>query len=66
MKKYNSIALLDQLQADTRQMILRVTQLQYADPGLLLENPGPGQWSVVEILDHLNSYTRYYMGALEN
>ena len=66
MKKYNSIALLDQLQADTRQMILRVTQLQYADPGLLLENPGPGQWSVVEILDHLNSYTRYYLGALEN
>ncbi len=65
MKKFNSIELLDQLQSDVREMILRVNQLKSADPGVLLEQPAPGKWSVVEILEHLNSYNRYYNPALE-
>ncbi|HUM64245.1 MAG TPA: DinB family protein [Chitinophagaceae bacterium] len=65
MKKFNSIELLDQLQSDVRQMILRVNQLKSADPGVLLEQPAPGKWSVVEILEHLNSYNLFYNPALE-
>ena len=66
MKKFNSTELLDQLQSDVRQMILRVNQLKSADPGFLLEQPAPGKWSVVEVLEHLNSYTTYYLVAIEN
>lgn len=66
MKKYNSTELLDQLQSDIRQMILRVNQLKTADPGVLLEQPAPGKWSAVEILEHLNSYNRYYNPAIES
>lgn len=66
MKKFKSTELLDQLQSDVRQMILRVNQLKSADPGFLLEQPAPGKWSVVEVLEHLNSYTTYYLKAVEN
>lgn len=65
MKSYNSIELLEQLQADTRQLILTATHLQAIDPGLLLQEPVPGKWSVIQVLEHLNSYGRYYLLAIE-
>ena len=65
MKKYRSIGLLEQLQSDTRQLILAANYLQTTDPGLLSERPAPGKWSVVQILAHLNSYGTYYLLALE-
>lgn len=65
MKSYKSIELLDQLQADVRQMILTANHLKAADPGILLEQPAPGKWSVIEVLEHLNSYSRYYLLAIE-
>lgn len=64
MKKFDSIQLLDQLQSDVRHMILRINQLRLADTGMLLEQPAPGKWSVIEILEHLNSYNRYYNPAI--
>src|SRR5436190_14674503 len=65
MKKYKSIELLEHLQADTRQLILVAKYLQSADPGLLLQEPAPGKWSVIQVLEHLNSYGRYYLLAIE-
>jgi len=65
MKKYKSIELLEHLQADTRQLILMGKYLQSADPGLLLQEPAPGKWSVIQVLEHLNSYGRYYLLAIE-
>jgi hypothetical protein len=65
MKRYNAIRLIDQLQSDIRQIILRVNQLKSADPGILLEQPAPGKWSIIEIIEHLNSYNRYYNKAIE-
>ena len=66
MRRYNASQLIDQLQAHVRQMILRVTQLKTTDPGVLLEQPAPGKWSIVEILSHLNSYSSYYNKAIES
>lgn len=31
----------------------------------LLSQPAPGKWSAVQCLDHLNSYGRYYLPAIE-
>lgn len=65
MKKLNSMELLEQLQADARQLIVIATYLEKEDPGNLLEQPEPGRWSVTQVLEHLNSYGRYYLPAME-
>lgn len=65
MKKYNSLELLNQLQADVRQMILEANYLQSTDPGILLQQPATGKWSVIQVLEHLNSYGNYYLLAIE-
>lgn len=65
MKKYKSLELLDQLQADVRQLILEATHLKSTDPGILLQEPAAGKWSVIQVLEHLNSYGDYYLVAIE-
>jgi hypothetical protein len=65
MKVFNSNTLIDQLQADARQLIATATFLKNEDPGALLEQPGPGKWSVIQVLEHLNSYSDYYIPALQ-
>jgi DinB family protein len=65
MKSFKSIDLIEQLQADIRQLILAATYLEKEAPGLLLAAPAPGKWSVAQVLEHLNSYGRYYLPAIE-
>jgi hypothetical protein len=65
MKKYNSTDLLNELQADVRELLKNVAELKNEDPGMLLQQPAPGKWSVIQVLEHLNSYGRYYLLALE-
>lgn len=61
MKKLNSINTLELLENDTRQIILTLRQLQQQDPEVLLQSPAPGKWSVVQVIEHLNTYGRYYL-----
>jgi DinB family protein len=63
--KFNSNAILEELEAEVRQLILTASYLQKEDPELLLITPGVGKWSVIQILEHLNSYGRYYLPAIE-
>ena len=65
MQKYNSLELLNQLQADIRQIILVANYLKSTDPGILLQQPAAGKWSVIQVLEHLNSYGNYYLIAIE-
>ena len=65
MQKYNSLELLNQLQADIRQIILVANYLKSTDPGILLQQPAAGKWSVTQVLEHLNSYGNYYLIAIE-
>jgi hypothetical protein len=65
MKTFRSNQLLDQLQSDVRQLIANVSLLKTEDPGHLLVQPAAGAWSVVQVLEHLNSYGRYYLLAIE-
>lgn len=65
MQKYNSLELLEKLQADTRQLILETNYLKTTDPGILLQEPAVGKWSMIQVLEHLNSYGNYYLLAIE-
>ncbi|HYF33306.1 MAG TPA: DinB family protein [Chitinophagaceae bacterium] len=65
MKKIHSIGLLEDLQADTRQIILSTNYLSQEDPSLLLRQPAPGRWSAAQVIAHLNSYGRYYLPTIE-
>jgi uncharacterized damage-inducible protein DinB len=63
--KYNSNTLLESLQADVRQVLLEAEQLKQHPFLLLQKQPTPGSWSVAQVLEHLNIYARYYIGAIE-
>lgn len=65
MKQLNSQALIDQLSATLRDQILQVHYLQQKDPEILLTQPGDGKWSIAQVLEHLNSYGRYYLPWME-
>lgn len=65
MKTYKSTELLEQLQADVRQLILSANYIKSIDPELLMQQPASNKWSVVQVLEHLNSYGRYYLLAIE-
>jgi uncharacterized damage-inducible protein DinB len=65
MKKTNSLALLEQLQADIRQMIVFASFLQHEEETILLQQPVPGSWSIAQVLEHLNSYGKYYLPAIQ-
>jgi DinB superfamily len=65
MKKIKTIDLLESLKGDSRQIILETTYLLHEDPKVLLQQPDAGKWSVAQILEHLNSYGRYYLPLIE-
>jgi len=54
-----------QLQAELRSQIDYVTRLQATDPSRLLQQPEPGKWSVIQVLEHLNSYGLFYLPEID-
>lgn len=65
MKQLNSEALLDHLQNTVREIILQAAQLQQLNRSKLEQQPAPGKWSVAQVLEHLNIYSRFYIQAIE-
>jgi DinB superfamily len=65
MKKINSNTLLQNLQDDVRQIIFSANQLQQYPQEILVKQPEPNAWSVAQVLEHLNIYSRYYIEAIE-
>lgn len=66
MKRFETTALLEKLQADTREIILATNHLLQQDPGVLVQQPGPGRWSAAQAIEHLNTYGRYYLPAIQS
>lgn len=64
MARYYSNSLLNELQHQVRGMIDEATRLKFEDPAFLLQPPAPGKWSVAQVLQHLNSYGRYYLPVM--
>ena len=65
MKKFKSEELIDQLEADVHKIIEAAEHLKQADPVKLSYPPEEGKWSVAQVLEHLNAYSRYYLPAIE-
>jgi len=65
MKKFKVDDLTDKLQNDVKQLIAAAQHLQEADPVKLNYPPAEGSWSVVQCLEHLNAYNRYYLPQID-
>jgi len=65
MNKFKSEELINQLQADVKQIMAAAEHLQTADPVKLNYCPAEGSWSVAQVLEHLNAYNRYYLPVIE-
>jgi hypothetical protein len=65
MKKFKSEELIDQLESDVRQIIAAADHLRQADPVKLSYTTEEGKWSVAQVLEHLNMYSRHYLPLIE-
>ena len=65
MKKFKTDELIDQLEGDVKKIILAAEHLQTADPIKLNYCPEEGRWSVIQVLEHLNAYSRHYLPVIE-
>lgn len=64
--KYLSKTLLDGLYAQTETSISKaISEWQQMPTEFFTAQPGPGKWSAVQCLEHLNSYGRFYLPAIE-
>ena len=65
MKKIQAATFLETMQSDTRQIMGRLAQLKQLPADLLLKQPVPGRWSVAQVIEHLNTYGRFYLPELQ-
>ena len=65
MKKFKTEELIDQLEADVKKIISAAQHLETAEPIKLNYCPEEGKWSVVQVLEHLNAYSRHYLPLVE-
>lgn len=65
MKKFKSEELIDQLEADVKQIIAAAEHLKTADPVKLSYVSEKGKWSVAQVIEHLNAYCRHYLPLIE-
>lgn len=65
MKKFKSEDLINELKTDVRQLILAVEAMRGMDKMKLAYPLSDGKWTAVQCLEHLNSYNRYYVPAIE-
>lgn len=61
MAEIDSRQLCATLQQQVRSMIQEVEALEKLGSEKLNKQPGPGAWSIAQVLEHLNSYNRYYL-----
>lgn len=61
MPVFNTNDLLTQLENSVTEIITNAQHLQNLGATLLNSQPGPGKWSIAQVIEHLNSYNRYYL-----
>lgn len=67
MSAITSRELLNRLEKQTEQHIQQaIGHWQNMDGALLLAPAADGGWSIAQCLDHLNSYSRYYLPTMRN
>ena len=65
MAKYKSEDLLNELQEDVRKIKAAAEHIKGVDSRKLIYQTHPEKWSVVQVLEHVNAYGRYYLPAID-
>lgn len=65
MAKFKSEELLNELQEDVRKIKAAAQHISSSDPRKLVYQTHPEKWSVVQVLEHMNAYGRYYIPAID-
>lgn len=65
MAKFKSEELLTDLKTDVQRIAEAGAFFKSVDKNKLVYAPKDGKWSIVQILEHLNAYSRYYLPAIE-
>jgi len=64
--RYTSTELLNKLYAQTEKHIDKAISVWQTTPGAIFNHSAAaGKWSAAQCLEHLNSYSRYYLPAIE-
>jgi hypothetical protein len=66
MKKFKREDLINELKEDVHKLIEVVEFFKTVEKGKLVHQLDKERWSVVQILEHLNAYNRYYLPAIES
>jgi hypothetical protein len=64
MAKFQTEALLTGLQDDVQHIIEAAEHIRNSDKNKLVYQLGKEKWSVIQILEHMNAYGRYYLPAI--
>lgn len=65
MATFNSSDLLQSLTKDVLSIQQQLPALRSLSPADMNKQPAPGKWSIAQVLEHLNSYNRFYLLHLD-
>lgn len=66
MTVYKTTDLIENLQQQTESFLQKaIYGWQMTSPAKLLQQPEANKWGAAQCLEHLNSYGRYYLPAIE-
>jgi uncharacterized damage-inducible protein DinB len=65
MKKFKREDLINELKEDVNRLVESVEFFKSVEKGKLVHKLDKEKWSVIQILEHLNAYNRYYLPAIE-
>lgn len=65
MAKFKTEDLINELKGDVHKIIASAEQMRGADKGKLIYQCDKNSWSVVQVIEHLNSYSRYYLTQID-
>jgi uncharacterized damage-inducible protein DinB len=65
MAKFKSEELINELKADVQNILTAAEYIKGSEKGKLVYQPAKDKWSVVQVLEHLNAYGRYYLPLIE-
>ncbi len=60
-RTFDSMELIDSLSAEVNTIVQRITELSALSNEQLNKQPARDKWSVAQIVEHLNTYDRYYI-----
>jgi uncharacterized damage-inducible protein DinB len=65
MAKFKAEELLKDLRSDVQRIKEAANFFRDVDKTKMIYQPAEGKWSIVQVLEHLNAYGRYYIPAME-